>query len=152
MRFGVGYEKHLDQRLPARWRIVGCHSRNRAFPGLRPGHATRWAASTRNPARRDIRGFVSADYSYTGDSISLLNGGSGLQATRPPYSLRESALRGAAWEIRDLAQLHNLTNAKPNLGDIGYVGYAQYNAAGTVIPQVATLQPFTVILQYKNNF
>jgi hypothetical protein len=47
---------------------------------------------------------------------------------------------------------HNLTNAKPNLGDIGYVGYAQYNAAGSVIPQVATLQPLTVILQYKQSF
>jgi iron complex outermembrane recepter protein len=48
--------------------------------------------------------------------------------------------------------VHNLTNAKPNLGDIGYVGYAQFNAAGTVIPQVATLQPLTVILQYKQSF
>lgn len=50
--------------------------------------------------------------------------------------------------------MHNLTNAKPNLGDIGYVGYAQYQnyAAGTIIPQVATLQPLTVILQYKQSF
>jgi iron complex outermembrane receptor protein len=47
--------------------------------------------------------------------------------------------------------VHNLTNAKPNLGDIGYIGYAQYNSTG-VIPQVATLQPLTVILQYKYNF
>jgi uncharacterized protein YifN (PemK superfamily) len=50
--------------------------------------------------------------------------------------------------------VHNLTNAKPNLGDIGYVGYAQYQnyAAGAIIPQVATLQPLTVILQYKQSF
>ena len=48
--------------------------------------------------------------------------------------------------------IHNLTNAKPNLGDIGYVGYAQYNASGVVIPQVATMPPLTVMLQYKNNF
>jgi len=47
---------------------------------------------------------------------------------------------------------HNLTNAKPNLGDIGYIGYAQFNPAGIVEPQVATLQPSTVLLQYKNNF
>jgi hypothetical protein len=45
-----------------------------------------------------------------------------------------------------------LTNAKPNLGDVGYLGYAQYDAAGTVIPQVATLQPLTVIAQYKWHF
>ncbi len=50
--------------------------------------------------------------------------------------------------------IHNSSNAKPNLGDIGYVGYAQYQnyAAGTIIPQVATLQPLTVILQYKQSF
>jgi len=48
---------------------------------------------------------------------------------------------------------HNLTNAKPNLGDIGYVGYAQYEPDRTTpIPQVATLQPLTVLLQYRNNF
>jgi hypothetical protein len=49
--------------------------------------------------------------------------------------------------------IHNLANAKPNLGDIGYVGYAQFEPdMHTPIPQVATLQPLTVILQYKNNF
>jgi hypothetical protein len=46
----------------------------------------------------------------------------------------------------------NLSNAKPNLGDIGYVGYAQYNAAGTVIPQVATLRPATVTVEYSRSF
>jgi iron complex outermembrane recepter protein len=57
---------------------------------------------------------------------------------------------------RDKAEVslnvHNLTNTKPNLGDIGYIGYAQFNSSGTVIPQVATMQPLTVLLQYKNNF
>jgi len=48
--------------------------------------------------------------------------------------------------------IHNLTNAKPNLGDIGYVGYAQYNSAGTIVPQVATLQPLTVLLRYQYNY
>jgi hypothetical protein len=45
--------------------------------------------------------------------------------------------------------IRNLTNAKPNLGDIGYVGYAQYNAGGEIIPQVATLPPLTVMLQFQ---
>jgi iron complex outermembrane receptor protein len=48
--------------------------------------------------------------------------------------------------------IHNLTNAKPNLGDIGYVGYAQYASTGTIIPQVATLQPLTVLLQYRYKY
>jgi outer membrane receptor protein involved in Fe transport len=97
-------------------------------------------------------GFVSADYSYTGNSISLLNGGSGLIGERPPFSL-VNARFGVKHEKQELSlNFHNLTNAKPNLGDIGYIGYAQFNDAGIVEPQVATLQPFTVLLQYKNNF
>jgi hypothetical protein len=48
--------------------------------------------------------------------------------------------------------LHNVFNAKPNLGDIGYIGYAQLNAVGGVIPQVATLQPLTATLQYTRSF
>ena len=47
---------------------------------------------------------------------------------------------------------HNLFNAKPNLGDIGYVGYAQFNRRAAVIPQVATLQPLTATLQYTKSF
>jgi len=97
---------------------------------------------------------VSADYSYTGDSVSLLNGGYGAEAERPAYSL-VNARFGINYSASEVSlNLHNVTNAKPNLGDIGYVGYAQYQnyAAGTIIPQVATLQPFTVILQYKQKF
>ncbi|MGB6486607.1 MAG: hypothetical protein WBE91_06985 [Steroidobacteraceae bacterium] len=46
----------------------------------------------------------------------------------------------------------NLTNAKPNLGDIGYVGYAQYTATDAVIPQVATMRPATLIVEYTRSF
>jgi hypothetical protein len=93
-----------------------------------------------------------ADYSYTGNSVALLNSGGGAESTRPAYSLANLRL-GIDHEKTELSlNIHNLTNAKPNLGDIGYVGYAQFNAAGTVIPQVATLQPLTVILQYKQGF
>jgi len=104
------------------------------------------------PLTTSLDGFVAADYSYTGNSISLLNGGSGLVGERPPYSLVNLRF-GVQHEKQELSlNLHNVTNAKPNLGDIGYIGYAQFSAAGVVMPQVATLQPFTVILQYKNNF
>jgi len=48
--------------------------------------------------------------------------------------------------------VHNLFNAKPNLGDIGYIGYAQFNAAGSVIPQVATMLPLTLTLQLSKSF
>ena len=99
-----------------------------------------------------LDGFVAADYSYTGNSISLLNGGSGLIGSRPPYSLANLRF-GVQRDKQELSlNFHNIGNAKPNLGDIGYVGYAQFSPAGVVIPQVATLQPFTVLLQYRNNF
>ncbi|MGH8337691.1 MAG: hypothetical protein ACRETL_12915, partial [Gammaproteobacteria bacterium] len=104
------------------------------------------------PLSNSIDGFVSADYSYTGNSVALLNGGSGAESTRPDYSLANMRFGVNYRESEVSLNIHNLTNAKPNLGDIGYVGYAQYDAAGTVIPQVATLQPLTVILQYKQSF
>jgi iron complex outermembrane receptor protein len=48
--------------------------------------------------------------------------------------------------------IRNLTNVKPNLGDIGYIGYAQHDANGLVIPQVATLPPLTVSLELRHSF
>jgi hypothetical protein len=104
------------------------------------------------PLSTQYDGFVSADYSYTGNSTSLLNGGSGLIGERPPFSLANLRF-GVKHEKQELSlNFHNLGNAKPNLGDIGYIGYAQFNSSGVVEPQVATLQPFTVLVQYKNNF
>jgi iron complex outermembrane recepter protein len=149
LRFGVGYEK-TDINNPGALSFAG------VMPGARIQDTPAWTAALggvyTQPLTSELDGFVAADYSYTGNSVSLLNGGSGLYGSRPPFSLVN--LRFGVQHAKQEASLniHNLTNAKPNLGDIGYLGYAQYDAAGTVIPQVATLQPFTVILQYKNNF
>ena len=60
-------------------------------------------------------------------------------------------LGGNVGESEVSLNIKNATNAKPNLGDIGYVGYAQYNSAGTVIPMVATMQPRTIMLQFKKS-
>ena len=100
----------------------------------------------------DMDGFVSADYSYQGNSVSLLVGGFGAEATRPGFSLVNLRFGIDRGESELSLNLHNVFNAKPNLGDIGYVGYAQYTAAGAVIPQAATLQPFTTTLQYTKSF
>jgi iron complex outermembrane receptor protein len=84
----------------------------------------------------------------------LLNGGYGKEATRRAYSLANLRCGINHQQQEFSLNVHNLTNAKPNLGDIGYVGYAQYQnyAAGAIIPQVATLPPLTVVLQYKQGF
>jgi iron complex outermembrane recepter protein len=151
VRFGVGYE-HTDITDPGALGDLGIQ------PGSRILGTPAWNASVgavyTQPLTSSIDGFVSADYSYTGNSVALLNGGYGVESTRPSYSLANLRF-GIDHEKSEFSlNIHNLTNAKPNLGDIGYVGYAQYQnyAAGTVIPQVATLQPLTVILQYKQSF
>jgi len=149
VRFGVGYE-HTDINDPGALSFVG------VLPGSRILETPAWTATVGGvytwPLSSAYDGFVSADYSYTGNSISLLNGGSGLIGDRPPFSLANVRF-GVQHEKQEVSlNVHNLTNAKPNLGDIGYIGYAQFNTAGVVEPQVATLQPLTVMLQYKNNF
>jgi iron complex outermembrane recepter protein len=153
VRFGAGYEKTKITDpgalgipgigIQAGSRILGTPAWNVSLGGV----------YTR-PLTSGIDGFVSADYSYTGDSVALLNGGYGVESTRPAYSLANLRFGVDRKETEVSLNIHNLTNAKPNLGDIGYVGYAQYQnyEAGTIIPQVATLQPLTVILQYKQGF
>jgi iron complex outermembrane receptor protein len=153
LRFGAGYEK-TKITDPGALGIegIGIQSGSRVL-GTPAWNATLGAVYTR-PLTSRIDGFVSADYSYTGNSVALLNGGYGVESTRPGYSLANLRF-GVNHEQSEISlNVHNLTNAKPNLGDIGYVGYAQYQnyAAGTIIPQVATLQPLTVIVQYKQSF
>ncbi len=150
LRFGAGYEK-TDVTNPGPLAIVG------VTPGSRISGVPAWTATIgsvyRHPLTNALDGFVSADYSYTGNSISILNGGAGAESTRPAYSLADLRFGVDDGPTEVSLNVHNLTNAKPNLGDIGYVGYAQYEANGTtVIPQVATLQPLTVMLQYKRKF
>jgi outer membrane receptor protein involved in Fe transport len=148
LRLGAGYEK-TDITRPGALAIVG------VLPGSRILGTPAWTASfagifTR-PVSAHLDGFIEADYSFTGDSVSLLNGGNGTFAIRPSYGLVGLRL-GVRRDNSELSlNLRNLTNAKPNLGDVGYVGYAQYNSAGTIIPQVATLEPLTVVLQYRHN-
>lgn len=149
VRFGAGYEK-TDITDPGPLGIVGIQAGSRIL-GTPAWNVSLGGVYT-VPLTSSIDGFVSADYSYTANSVALLNSGSGLESTRPGYSLANLRF-GIDREKSEVSlNVHNLTNAKPNLGDIGYVGYAQFNAAGTVIPQVATLQPLTVIVQYKQSF
>ena len=151
VRFGAGYEKTKITE-PGALAIVGVQSGTRILGT--PAWTVSLGGVYTQPLTSSIDGFVSADYSYTGDSVALLNGGYGAEATRPAYSLANARLGINRNQTEISLNVHNLTNAKPNLGDIGYVGYAQYQnyAAGTIIPQVATLQPLTVLLQYKQSF
>ncbi|MBV8147054.1 MAG: TonB-dependent receptor [Gammaproteobacteria bacterium] len=148
-RVGLGYES-TDITDPGSLALVGVNPGARVsgvpdFTGFVGGMYTHALGS-------DSQGFVQADYSYTGNSVSLLVGGGGSEATRPGFSLVNLRFGIDRGQSELSLNFHNLFNAKPNLGDIGYIGYAQYNAAGSVIPQVATLQPFTATLQYTKSF
>jgi outer membrane receptor protein involved in Fe transport len=149
VRLGLGFE-HSYINDPGILSVAGV---NTGSPILEtPAWTATAGAVYTQPLSTQYDGFISTDYSYTGNSVSLLNGGSGLMGERPPFSLVNLRF-GVKHEKQELSlNFHNLTNAKPNLGDIGYIGYAQFNPAGIVEPQVATLQPSTVLLQYKNNF
>jgi iron complex outermembrane recepter protein len=148
IRAGGGYEK-TQVTTPGPLSIVGVNpdSRVAGTPAwnLSVGGVYNW------PISATLDGFTSIDYSYTGNSISILNGGGGAQATRPAYSILNLRVGANFGESEVSLNIKNATNAKPNLGDIGYVGYAQYNAAGTVIPMVATMQPRTIMLQYRKS-
>jgi len=148
-RLGLGYED-TDITAPGNLGLFG------VLPGTRVAGVPAFTASVggvyTHALSADMDGFVSADYSYQGNAVSLLVGGGGSEATRPGFSLvnlRFGIDRGPS-ELS--LNIHNLFNAKPNLGDIGYVGYAQLNAAGGVIPQAATLQPLTATIQYTRSF
>jgi iron complex outermembrane receptor protein len=149
IRFGAGYE-HTSLTEPGALEDAGVLPDTR-ISGIPTWTATAGAAYHR-PLRGELEGFMVGEYSYTGNSISLLNGGAGAIATRPSYSLVNLRLGLQRRAIELSVSVRNLTNARPNLGDIGYIGYAQHDASGNVIPQVATLAPLTVMLEFRQSF
>ncbi|MBW4050990.1 MAG: TonB-dependent receptor [Proteobacteria bacterium] len=149
VRIGIGYEK-TDLTKPGALGLVGLAPGSRLM-GV-PAVTASAGAIYRRPITARVSGFLAANYSYTGNSESELNGGAGRTATRPSFSLVDARI-GIDWGRSELSlNGTNLTNARPNLGDIGYVGYAQYNAAGTIISQVATMRPATATVEYSRSF
>ena len=94
---------------------------------------------------------VGADYSRVGDSLSA-NSGAGLTLVRPAYGLLNARLGLERGATSLTLSLRNLTNARPNLGDIGYIGYEQFAASGLPTPQVATLPPVNARLELRQAF
>ncbi|MGC8519041.1 MAG: TonB-dependent receptor [Steroidobacteraceae bacterium] len=149
LRAGIGYE-HSDISEPGPLAIVGIEPGSSVL-GTPAWTATLSGVYTRSLGAR-LEGFVEADASYTGHSAALLNGGNGTFAFRGSYVLVDFRLGVRRARSAVSINVRNATNARPNLGDIGYIGYAQYTLAGTVIPQVATLEPLTVLLEYRHRF
>jgi NAD(P)-dependent dehydrogenase (short-subunit alcohol dehydrogenase family) len=86
VRFGVGYE-HTKITDPGALSFAGVTTGSR-IAGTPAWNVTLGGVYTR-PITATLDGFVAADYSYTGNSISVLNSGFGATATlRRTYPLR----------------------------------------------------------------
>ena len=154
-RVGVGIEKS-EITDPGNLALVALNGNPGIQPDTRvsgvPDFTAFVGAVYTHALTTEMQGFVTADYSYTGNSVSLIVGGSGAVDTRPGYGLTNLRFGIDRGQNELSLNFRNLFNAKPNLGDIGYIGYVQLNQAGNPIPQVATLQPFTTTLQLTHSF
>ena len=124
--------------------------RDSRLPGVPAWTAS--AAATYHHAFNDVEGSIGVDGSYTGVSTSLVNASGGLIATRAAYALVNVQAALARGPSTLSLAIHNVGNRHPNLGDVGYNGYAQTSAQGVVLPQVMTLAPLTVALQARRQF
>jgi len=148
-RLGLGYED-TDMTDPGNLALFGVNpgSRVAGVPAFNGSVGLVYSRSIGS----DSQGFASADYSYQGNSVSLLVGGEGAEQTRAGFGLVNLRFGVDQGDMEYSLNVRNLFSARPNLGDIGYIGYAQYDAAGSVIPQVATLPPLTVMFQVTKSF
>lgn len=124
-------------------------------PGSRIYHVPEWTASLAlhytRPLTGELRGFAGLLGSTTGGSLS---GNSGVPLKRPGYTLWDlrTGLGWAGWEVA--LAVRNAGNARPNLGDLTYVGYGLYTDATRTfpVPQAATLPARTWMLQVAARF
>jgi outer membrane receptor protein involved in Fe transport len=145
LRVGVGLENARISKLGDTGQAVG--SRVLQVPRVTASFAVSW----RHPLGPDMTSFVSTDYGFTGDSLSD-NSGAGLTLVRPAYGQLNARIGVDRGGTSLTLSLRNITGARPNLGDIGYIGYEQFDPTGQPIPQVATLPPFTVRLELRRKF
>ncbi len=147
LRFGVGYQ---DARISEQGGTTGQRKGDRIYQT--PEWTGSLALAWQRALSEQLQGFASLRYSYTGDSLSA-NSGANLQLTRASYALL-NLRTGLQWRNNELAlTISNLTNEQANLGDIGYIGYQRYESDGlTPRPQVVTLPPRSIMLQFRQQF
>jgi iron complex outermembrane recepter protein len=112
-------------------------------------------ATYRVPISDRLQGFVSGDYSYTGNSLSG-NTTPATPLTRPAYSLGNARV-GIEWARSSLSlYVNNIGNAHANLGDLVFLGFTQSTTSpsGQTIPypRVVVTPPLQVGLQYRASF
>ena len=145
VRLGLGYE---DARITEQ-------GSSRQLAGERIKQVPAWTATVGGVYTAALapgwQGAASADYSYTGASVS--SNSTTLPLRRPGYGLLNARFSASRGNMELALQFKNLTDARVNLGDLGYLGYQRFEADGkTPLPQVATLPPRSVMLQFRQRF
>jgi len=185
LQAGVGYVHAVITHGVLYWQPTG--SRVYQVPDVTANASVTFTV----PVNDRFSSFLTLDSSYTGSSVSgtmgcQLNAGPGVvpeypngvqffpcpsasptnpagyAPTRAGYSVLNARI-GIAWDKSQIAlYTNNLTNARPNLGDINPESYAKHSTnpadfdptigAGYIVPRVATLRPFSAGLQFSQRF
>ena len=147
IHLGLGYEDARITRPGDTGQVVG----DRVY------QVPRWTATAAADydwrVANGVVGFLGGDASLTGDSLSD-NSGGGLELVRPAFVLVNGRL-GVRWGRNELAlEMKNLSNIRPNLGDIGYLGYGQREAMDPdlPVPQVVTFAPLSAVVRFRKRY
>ncbi|MHB8813984.1 MAG: TonB-dependent receptor [Steroidobacteraceae bacterium] len=145
-RFGAGYD---DSRITA----SGYSHQPVGTPVYEiPRWTVTFAATYSHPLSAMHTGFISADFSHVGDSLSgTTRTPTGAPLVRRAYDLVNLRI-GNRWGTSELSlYLKNITNDKANLGDINPISFARI-VNGVADPRIAILPPFQFGLQYRHAF
>jgi iron complex outermembrane recepter protein len=101
--------------------------------------------------------YVSLDYSYVGSRLSHNNGGSvTTPLEEPSYSILNSQVGFDKDSWRFALYMKNLTDAKPNLGDVQQIAFPQSvpGPNGTLVPylEAEVMPPFQMGIQISHDF
>ena len=145
VRVGVGYDN-------ARITAQGRSSQTVGSPVREVPKVTATAAGTYAfGLTASLDGFVSADYSYIGSSLSSISSLTS-PLSRPSYSILNLRV-GVRHDHDELSFFaNNLTDERANLGDINPVSYVRHDDQGNILPRVAVSRPRTLGLRYSHSY
>jgi iron complex outermembrane receptor protein len=150
LRFGLGYNdakitsSFPGSPLPAGSRVLQV-----------PKTTASVGARFEQPLTSSVTGFVTGDYSYTGNSISE-NTTVSFPVARDSYSLLNARI-GISWAKSELSLFgNNLTNVKANLGDPTLYTFRQNttlpNGQTVIDPRVSMARPLQIGLRFQQTF
>lgn len=154
IRAGYGYDdaRYSKQSLPG-LPTVGTRV------AIIPLASFNMSATYTQPLAGMLTGFVTGEVSHVGDSTSY-DISPIVPLIRAPYTIVNASF-GVRWDTSskyhsELAlDIRNLTDQRPNLGDLGDLEFPAHAGTGPnapLLPVVVTLPPLTANLQYRLRF